>query len=302
MRSDSLNTRNELLGIMWMVLTGLLFVGVNGVVRALGDDLPATESAFIRFVIGLVFLSPILIRGFRNGLPPGLMRPFLLRGALHCGAVILWFYAMARISVAEVTAIGFLNPIVVTIGAALLLGERLSWRRAAAIGVALLGAMVVLRPGMRDLQDGHFAQMGAALLFGSSYLVAKTLSERAPPALVVAMLSLTVTIGLAPLAIAVWVPPTPTQLGGLALVALFATAGHYTMTRAFALAPMTVTQPVVFLQLIWASLLGVMVFHEPFDPFVLLGGAMMIAAITYITWRDARARRATIPPAPATKD
>lgn len=303
MHTDSVNTRNELLGIGWMVATGLNFVAVNGIVRALGDSLPAVEGAFIRFVFGLAFLSPVLVRVFRSGVPRGLVLPFLLRGALHTGAVILWFYAMARISVAEVTAIGFLNPIVVTIGAALFLRESLSLRRVLAISVALLGALVVLRPGLRELQDGHFAQMGAAVLFGSSYLVAKTLSERAPPAMVVALLSLTVTIGLAPLAIAVWVPPTAMQLGGLALVAVFATAGHYTMTRAFALAPMTVTQPVTFLQLIWASLLGVAVFHEPFDPWVMVGGALMIGAITYITWRDARQRRRiATPPTEATKD
>ena len=110
--------------------------------------------------------------------------------------------------------------------------------------------------------------------------------------LVVAMMALTVTIGLAPLALAVWVPPSWEQIFGLGLVAVFATAGHYTMTRAFAVAPMAVTQPVTFLQLIWASLLGVALFAEPFDPMVLVGGGMMIAAISYITWREARRKAA----------
>ena len=90
-------------------------------------------------------------------------------------------------------------------------------------------------------------------------------------------------------AAAVWVPMGWGQVAGLALAALFATAGHYTMTRAFAVAPMAVTQPVTFLQLIWASLLGVTLFHEPMDPMVLLGGAIIIAAISFITWREARA-------------
>ena len=68
------------------------------------------------------------------------------------------------------------------------------------------------------------------------------------------------------------------------------------MTRAFAVAPMTVTQPVTFLQLIWASLLGALVFAEPVDLWVLVGGAVMIGAISYITWREAHLRR----PAPVT--
>ncbi|WP_407947407.1 DMT family transporter [Paracoccus xiamenensis] len=280
--------RNDLAGVAWMVATGLCFVAVNALVKIYGQGLPAAQSAFIRFLFGVAFLSPALIGVVRRGLPRSLIGPFVLRGALHSLAVMLWFFAMTRIPIAEVTAIGFLNPIVATVGAALLLGETLSWRRGLAIGVALLGALVVLRPGMRALDPGHMAQIGAALGFGLSYLLARQLAQRAPADVVVAMMALTVTIGLAPLALAVWVPPTWEQVFGMGLVAVFATVGHYTMTRAFAVAPMAVTQPVTFLQLIWASLLGVALFAEPFDPMVLVGGTMMIAAISYITWREAR--------------
>ncbi|MDS9467577.1 DMT family transporter [Paracoccus sp. MBLB3053] len=290
--------RRDLIGIFWMLTAGLSFVAVNGTVRWLGNALPAPEGAFIRFAFGLVFLIPALLPALRRGFTPRIWRMFALRGGLHTLAVILWFYAMARITVAEVTAIGFLNPIVVTIGAALLMGERISWRRALAIAVALIGAMIVLRPGIRMLEPGHFAQLGASVTFGASYLVAKRLSEQVPAAVVVAMMSLTVCIGLAPFAALNWVPPTPTQCAVLACTAFFATAGHYAMTRAFAAAPLTVTQPVVFLQLIWASLLGALVFAEPVDVWVLVGGAVMIGAISYITWREARLRRAPITPPP----
>ncbi|WP_230312536.1 DMT family transporter [Paracoccus lichenicola] len=290
-------TRRDLAGMGWMLATGLCFVAVNGIVRWLGGALPAPQSAFIRFVFGLVFLGPVLVPGLRSGFSPRIWRLLSLRGALHVLAVIAWFYAMSRIPVAEATAIGFLNPIVVTVGAALFMGERLALRRVAAVGVALAGALVVLRPGLRDLDPGHLSQIVASLAFGASYLVAKRISEHVPASVVVAMMSLTVSVGLAPLAWAVWVPPTWGQVGWLGLVAVFATAGHYTMTRAFAAAPLTVTQPVTFLQLIWASLLGIFVFHEPLDGWVILGGGMMIGAITYITWREARLRVAAIPAA-----
>lgn len=273
-----------------MLAAGLAFVAVNGTVRWLGQALPAAEGAFIRFAYGAVFLIPVLVPALRRGFPAPIWGMFALRGALHSLAVILWFYAMARITVAEVTAIGFLNPIIVTLGAALLMGETLSWRRILAIVVALIGAMIVLRPGLRPLDPGHISQLGASVTFGASYLVAKRLSEQVPATVVVAMMSLTVCIGLAPIAVAVWVPPTLTQYLVLACTAFFATIGHYAMTRAFAAAPLTVTQPVVFLQLIWASLLGVLVFAEPVDIWVLVGGAVMIGAISYITWREARIR------------
>lgn len=295
-------TRRDLIGIGWMLATGLCFVAVNAIVRSLEGALPAPQAAFIRFLFGLAFLAPVIIGALRGGFPAPIWRLFALRAALHVVAVIAWFYAMSRITVAEVTAIGFLNPIIVTIGAALFLGERLAARRIMAVGVALIGALIVLRPGLRELDPGHLSQVLASVAFGASYLVAKQLSGRVPAAVVVAMMSLTVSVGLAPLAIAQWVPPTLAQLAWLGLVAVFATAGHYTMTRAFAAAPLTVTQPVTFLQLVWASLVGVFVFHEPLDGWVMLGGGLMIGAISYITWREARVRaRSVTPPVGATK-
>lgn len=289
-------TQAPLAGIVWMVLSGLSFVAVNGTVHHLGTALPAAEGAFIRFLYGLVFLAPPLWRILRAGLPTGALRLIALRGGLHTLAVILWFYAMARIPIADVTAIGYLSPIVVTAGAALFLGERIAARRITAIAVALIGALIVLRPGLRDLAPGHLTQVGAATFFGLSYIVAKRLSTVLPAGALVALLSLSVALGLAPFALWSWVTPTLSQLGALAVVALFATLGHYFMARAFAVAPVSVTQPVIFLQLIWATLLGWFAFAERVDPYVLLGGAIIIGAISYMSWREAQIARAGVTP------
>ncbi len=283
-------------GVMWMLASGLSFVGVTGLVRWLGTDLPAAQGAFLRFAFGVMFLLPTLGPMLRGGFAPGAMRLFALRGAVHTVAVICWFYAMARLPVAEVTAIGYLNPVLVTVGAAVFLGEKLAMRRILAVCVAILGALVILRPGMREVTDGHLAQVAAAFGFAGSYLVAKRLSGMASAGAVVAMMSLMVTLGLAPFALAVWVPVTPVQLVALAGVAAFATSGHYCMTRAFAVAPLTVTQPVTFLQLLWATLLGYVVFHETVDIWVLAGGGVIIAAVSYITWREAMLNRRSITP------
>ncbi|WP_284164263.1 DMT family transporter [Frigidibacter sp. SD6-1] len=288
--------QTPLAGILWMALSGLSFVAVNGTVHHLGTALPAAEGAFIRFLYGLVFLAAPLWRILRAGLPDGAIRMIALRGGLHTVAVILWFYAMARIPVADVTAIGYLSPIVVTAGAAMFLGERIAARRITAIAVALLGALIVLRPGLRELAPGHLAQVGAATFFGLSYIVAKRLSTVLPAGALVALLSLSVAIGLAPFALWSWVTPTLAQLAALAVVALFATLGHYFMARAFAVAPVSVTQPVIFLQLVWATLLGVFAFGERVDPYVLLGGAVIIGAISYMSWREAQIARAGVTP------
>jgi drug/metabolite transporter (DMT)-like permease len=107
---------------------------------------------------------------------------------------------------------------------------------------------------------------------------------------------------LAPFAFAVWVTPTPMQLFWFFLVALFATAGHFSMTMAFRAAPLTVTQPVTFLQLVWATLLGWLVFGEAIDGWVVLGGTMIVGAVVFISWREAMLkRRLRTPPVEATK-
>ena len=144
--------------------------------------------------------------------------------------------------------------------------------------------------------------LGAAVVFGGSYLTAKVMADEVKPAVVVAMLSIFVTATLAPFALANWVTPTWGDIGLLFCVACFATAGHYTMTLAFAAAPITVTQPVTFTQLIWAVLLGYLVFDEVVDIWVMLGGLVILASVSFITWREAVLNRgATTPTVNETK-
>ena len=283
-------------GALWMLATTVAFVGVNGIVRHLGTDLPAAQSAFIRFGFGLILLAPALWGMRGKPLPPGIWPLFLWRGSLHVAAVIFWFWAMARVPVAEMAAIGFLNPVIVLVIAGLLLGEGLGRGRVVSVLIALVGALVVLRPGLREISPGHLSQLAATLCFAVSYIFAKRLSGMAPASVVVAVLSVTVAVGLAPIAWWVWEPVTGVQLAWLAAVAALATAGHYTMTRAFRAAPLAVTQPVTFLQILWAALLGALVFGEAVEGFVILGGGLIVAAVSLNTW--AESRRGRIPPQP----
>ncbi|MEO9518056.1 MAG: DMT family transporter [Paracoccaceae bacterium] len=293
---------NPMRGIFWMFMTGLLFVAVTALVKSMGPRIPPAEAAFLRYLLGLVFLLP-MIRDLREAhLTRRQWGLFTLRGLCHAVGVILWFYAMTRIPIAEVTAMNYLAPVYVSVGAALFLGERLAVRRIAAVIVALIGAAIILRPGFREVSQSHIAMVFAAIVFAGSYLTTKVLSGEVKPTVVVAMLSIFVTIALAPFALADWVTPNFDELAILFAVAVFATAGHYTMTLAFAAAPVTVTQPVTFLQLVWAVLLGVFMFGEPVDVWVLLGGFVILASVTFITWREAILRRQPItPPSPATK-
>ena len=285
-----------------MFAAGLSFVVMTALVKSLGSTMDPIQAAFLRYVLGLVFLLPALRLILTTHLSKRDLALFGLRGVIHGGAVMLWFYAMTQIPLAEVTAMNYMTPVYVTLGAALFLGEKLAFRRIAAILVALVGVLIILRPGFREVSPGHVAMLGTALTLGGSYLLAKLLVRDIPPSVVVAHLSIWVTLALIPFAIAVWSPPSLRDIGVLFLVASFATAGHYFMTLALQAAPVAVTQPVTFLQLIWATVLGALVFSEPIDIWVVAGGTLILAAVSFISWREAVLnRRELTPPTIATK-
>ncbi|MBB3993493.1 drug/metabolite transporter (DMT)-like permease [Sulfitobacter undariae] len=290
-----------LVAIFWMLVTGASFIMVNALVKTMGPRLPSSEAAFLRYAIGLVFLLPAIKSIRAAKLTRRQWTLFSLRGFFHAGGVMLWFFAMVRIPIAEVTAMNYLAPIYVTIGAAVFLGERLAMRRIVAVVMGLIGAAIILRPGFREVSDGHIAMLIAAVVFAGSYLLAKVLVDEVKPAIVVTLLSVFVTIGLAPFAYAEWITPNTRELAILAGVAVFATAGHYTMTLAFAAAPMTVTQPVTFLQLLWATLLGVIWFDEPVDIWVAVGGVVILGSVLFITLREAVLNRRVTPDMPEIK-
>lgn len=275
-----------------MFAAGLSFVGMTALVKTLGTTMNPIQAAFLRYALGLVFLVPAIRSILNTRMTRRNVTLFGVRGVIHAAGVMLWFFAMTRIPLAEVTAMNYMTPVYVTLGAALFLGERLAFRRLAAVGAALIGVLIILRPGFREISPGHIAMLGTSLALGGSYLLAKVMVRDIRPSVVVAHLSIWVTVVLIPFAAAVWQPPSLHDLGLLFLIASFATAGHYFMTLALQAAPVAVTQPVTFLQLIWATVLGAAVFHERVDIWVVAGGSLILAAVTFITWREAVLKRA----------
>lgn len=186
-------------GIAWMFLAGLIFVIVTGSVRHLSATIHPIQLAFLRYAIALIFLAPVFwrgIRSYRNR--PHRYGLHIARGLLQAVGVMLWFYAMANIPVAEVTALGFTAPIFATIGAALFLGEKLYMRRISAVLFGFAGAMVILQPGFKAIELGAIAQLAAAPLFAATLLIGKRLTETESNGTIVAALGLVVTIALFP--------------------------------------------------------------------------------------------------------
>jgi len=279
--------------MLWMLVSGLCFVGVTVSVRYVGTRIPAPEAAFIRYVVGTLFLLPVLLRIVRKQLVVQAWNTLVVRGVIHGVGVCLWFFAMARIPIAEVTALSYLTPILMTIGAAVFFGEKLYTRRIAAIVFGLLGVFIILRPGFSEISIGQVAQLITAPLFAASLLLTKKLTSTEQLSVIVATLSIICSITLLPFALMNWVKPDGIELALLSLTGALATIGHFTLTRALALAPVSVLQPVSFLQLLWATLFGVLLFGESIDGFVVLGGSILVISISYIAHREAVAKSNT---------
>ncbi len=284
-------TAGNLKGIGWMLLTGVFFVGVTGIVRHLGTDMNPVQAAFIRYAFGLAFLLPVFLRlesGGGRGAPivSRSLGLHVLRGLAHGAGVMLWFFAMARIPIAEVTALGFTAPIFTTIGAALFLGETMRARRVGAVLIGFAGTLVILRPGIEIIDIGALAQLAAAPLFAMSFIIAKKLTATESSTAIVTYLTVIVTIALLGPALMVWRTPSWEELGWLCLTAIMATLGHLTLTQAFRAAEITVTQPVAFLQLVWATLLGLYAFGETPDIWTWVGGGVIVTSATYIAHRE----------------
>ena len=276
----------SLVGILWMVITTILFVAVTASVRFLDGEVPAPQAAFMRYLIGTLLLTPALISLINVKPSKPLMKKFLIRGVVHSIGVTLWFYAMSVMPVAEVTAIGFLTYIFVSIGACLFLNEKLHKHRLTAIVISFIGALIILRPGFKEIGNGQIGMLIATIVFTLSYLIAKIVSKERSSAEIVAMLSLFTTIFLIPTAIYSWEPLSIKALIVLTFTAVIATLGHITMTKAIKSAPMVVTQPILFLQLVWASMVGLFIFDENFDPFVILGGTVIMICVCYVSYRE----------------
>jgi drug/metabolite transporter (DMT)-like permease len=269
-----------------MVLTTILFVGVTATVRYLEGEVPAPQAAFLRYAIGTLLLTPSLITLIKIKPNKPLMSKFLLRGLVHSFGVTLWFYAMSVMPVAEVTAIGFLTYIFVSIGACIFLKEKLHKHRITAVIISFVGALIILRPGFKVIESGQLGMLMATVVFTASYLIAKIVSKERSSSEIVAMLSVFTTIFLIPSAIYSWEPISIDALLILAFTALIATVGHITMTQAIKAAPMVVTQPILFLQLVWASMVGLFLFDEQFDLYVIIGGTVIMICVCYVSYRE----------------
>ncbi|MEC7513797.1 MAG: DMT family transporter [Pseudomonadota bacterium] len=283
---SKLPSHGNLRGLLWMVVASFTFALFMLIARIGADDLHVVQVAFMRYFMSLVLVLPVLARlGVARfwGLN---LRLHGLRGAAHGLAVVGWFYALTQMPIAEVSAIGFTGPVFITIGAALFLGERVGVHRWGAVAVGLVGALIIIQPGVVPLNAGALAMAAAVPLFAASDLFVKALVRTESPTVIIAVLNVILTVGMAPFAWWFWQPTDWRDWVLAGGMAVFATFSHICMGKAFAAADVSAVQPARFLQLPWLALLGYLAFAEFPSLAAWTGAAVIIASVSYIMNRE----------------
>jgi drug/metabolite transporter (DMT)-like permease len=278
--------------MLWMAGSGVLFTLLNTILRMMALQLDPFQTQFLRYLFGGLVMLPFILRaGLRRYRPNGLQGQ-LWRGVVHTSGLLVWFIAVPHVPLAEMTALGFTYPIFVMLGAMLFLGERMVPARWAAALIGFAGVLVVVWPQLSGAGGFYsLVMLASAPLFAASFLITKALTRRDSAQVIVVWQSITVALFSLPFALLHWAWPTPEQWGWFLLAGITGTAGHICLTRAFGLADMSVVQPIKFLELLWAALLGLLVFGDLPGEATLLGGLIIFASTTWIARREARAAR-----------
>jgi drug/metabolite transporter (DMT)-like permease len=280
--------------MLWMLASGLLFTCLNALLRALAQQLDPFVAQFLRYGAGLLVMLPFILRAGLAAYRPKGLGGQLWRGAVHTAGLLLWFIAVPHVPLAEMTALGFTTPLFIMFGAILFLRERMVLARWIAALAGFGGVLVVVSPGLSGAGNPYaLVMLASSPLFAASFLITKALTRRDSPAVIVAWQAITITLFTLPLAIYAWTWPTPLQWVLFLLAGALGSAGHFCLTRGYSLADISATQPVKFLELIWASLMGFAVWGDLPGPATLLGGLIIFAATTWIARREARARKET---------
>lgn len=280
-------TGPTLKAMMWAVAAGMIFSLLNASMRVLTLSLHPFETQFLRYGFGLLVMLPVIMRsGLRNYLPNGLMGQ-IWRGVVHTLGLLLWFSALPHVPLADMTAIGFTGPIFVMFGAVWLLGEKMIWERWVAAGLGFLGVLIVILPKLSGA-GGYYnlVMLASAPMFAASFLITKALTRRDSPAVIVVWQSLTVSVFTLPLALLHWTWPSPWQWLGFLGVGVLGSGGHYCLTRSFKNVDISATQSVKFLDLIWSSTLGFLVFSDVPHQSSIIGGLVVLTATLWIAHRE----------------
>ncbi len=279
-------------GILWTLAAGVLFAVLNASLRLLTLKIDPYQVQFLRYFVGMWIMLALVFRsGFSAGLaqsrPHSVMGHFT-RGAAHTIGLILWFTALPKVALADMTAIGFTGPLFIMMGAYLFFKEPMHWERWLAALIGFAGVMVVVGPKL-TAAGGYYnlIMLASAPMFAASFLLTKALTRVDTPQNIVLWQSISVSILSLPMALMNWTNPTPSQWSIVLLTAFLGSLGHYCLTRSFQVADISATQSVKFLDLVWSAAIGWLLFSDSPSQSTILGGTIICASTIWIARREA---------------
>ncbi|TRC74534.1 DMT family transporter [Mesorhizobium sp. WSM4307] len=260
----------------WMALSISSFLAMSVAGRATTAELNVFQVLELRSVIGFFILLPLVLAsgGFAA---MRTQRPLahLARNVVHYSGQAAWLYALTLIPLAVLISIEFTTPIWTAILAVTFLGERLSRPKLAAVVLGLIGVVVIVRPGVDAVDPGHLVVLGAAVCFGISLVLVKSLTRTDSVVRIIFwMLIIQSVLGLIP-ALYVWRTPSLELWPWILLIAFTGMSSHFCMARALTYADATVISPMDFLRVPLSALVGWLLYHEQIDAFT-AGGALLI--------------------------
>lgn len=257
------------------------------VVKFLGGGYSAVQIIFFSGLLSFPLVSVMLLGDKRDGnLMPRHPWWSALRAIAATVTGLMGFYAFSKLPLAQCYAIFFAMPLLITLMAIPMLGEKVGLRRGLAVVVGLLGVLVVLRPGQADLGLGHLAALGAAITGALTSVIVRKIgsAERSAVLMLYPMVANVLAMGAAlPF---VYVPMPITDFALMGVIALFGFGAGLLVIKAYRTAPAIIVAPMQYSQILWAAGYGALLFGESVDLFTAIGSAIIIASGIYIVLRE----------------
>ena len=269
-----------------MVISTFCAAGMIAIIRHLSSTLHPFEVALFRIFFGLIALLPLLLR---HGIGPLKTKRYgihAIRGVCSSLTVTLSFWAIALAPLAKVMAINFGAPLFATVIAIVILGEVFRMRRAVALAVGFSGMIVILRPGIAEIEVGVWIALLASIAWAGEMTVIKILVRTETSLQTTFYMALTATPIVLLFALPVWQTPTWTELGWLAVVGALGSLAHLCFAQAFKESDMTAVLPLKYLQLVWVAGVGFIGFGEVPDMWTWVGAALIVAGAGYFALRE----------------
>lgn len=285
-------------GILFMLAGLALFSILNGVVKAQAALFPLNQIVFFRNAFGLLALM-LLMRMGRGLALMQTRRPAAqaLQAVTFTGVLLLMFFAYRHMPLADATAISFLQPLLILVLSAPLLGEKVTPAQWAAVGVGFLGVLLMLQP------TGEASRLGAAAaalatLFSAFSLIQQRILSRSEETLTIVFYTMLLSsLILVPSLFWSWTMPTPAQAAGLVAMGLASGFCQYLTTRAVYFAPVAALAPIRYTGMVWAIVIGYLWFGE-IPTLAVLAGASIVIGASMLVYRAPHRQPPDEPAAP----